>query len=327
MKQMSLAYTEFDLVTKKILKYELLGEVNLVITWFDLLALTMPHAPTCKTGWPASPTELMLRINLLQQFFGHFEPAKEDALDDIPLYQELAHMDASIMWQSDENRILRFRHLLEEHGLGQQIWASVNAQIIERSLMLKASTLVVATLFSAPSLTKNDSVGRGPKIHRTRKGDHRHFAMNGQIGMDTDSGLVYAVMTTVANAHDITQEHALLHGEKEVDFADSGYRGVQKREEIQAQHPDVHWHISMMPGQRKTMDKNKPVNALRVHLKKLKVGIRAKVKYPFRVIKCHFGHCKVRYRELANNPSQLLLMFALSNWWMAHEPISQGPQS
>ena len=71
------------------------------------------------------------------------------------------------------------------------------------------------------------------------------------------------------------------------------------------------WHIAMMPGQRKAMDKRRPVNALREQLEKLKASIRAKVEHPFRVIKCQFGHSKVRYRGLAKNTSQLLVMFAL----------------
>ena len=47
--------------------------------------------------------------------------------------------------------ILRFRHLLEEHGLGQQIQAAVNAKLIDRSLMLNSGTVVDASLISALS--------------------------------------------------------------------------------------------------------------------------------------------------------------------------------
>ena len=54
-----------------------------------------------------------------------------------------------------------------------------------------------------------------------------------------------------------------LHDEEEVVFADSGYRGVEKREEIEKQHPDVDWQIAMMPGKRKALDKSKPSHALR----------------------------------------------------------------
>ena len=49
--------------------------------------------------------------------------------------------------------------------------------------------------------------------------------------------------------------------------------------------------------------------------------MRAKVEHPFRVIKRQFGHMKVRYRGLAKNTSQLLVMFALSNLWMVRKVL------
>ncbi len=324
MKQMSLATTGFELVTKRTRKREFLDEMNLVIPWTELLALIAPHAPTGKTGRPPFPTEVMLRIHLLQQFFGHSDPAMEEALHDIPLYQEFARLDAGISRLPDESTILRFRHLLEEHELGQQILAAVNAKLIDRGLMLKTGTVVDATLIAAPSSTKNDKGERDPEMHQTKKGNQWHFGMKAHIGVDAESGLVHTVTTTAANAHDITQAHALLHGEEEMVFADSGYRGVEKREEIQEQHPDVDWQIAMTPGKRKALNKTKPSQALRDKLEKLKASIRAKVEHPFRVIKCQFGHRKVRYRGLAKNTSQLLVMFALSNLWMVRKRILQG---
>ena len=313
MKQMSLATNGFELVAKRTRKREFLVEMNLVIPWSELLALIAPHAPEGKTDRPPFPTEVMLHIHLLQHFFGHSDPAMEEALHDIPLCQEFANLDAGTMRLPDEGTILRFRHLLEEHGLGQQILATVNAKLIERGLMLKTGTVVDATLIAAPSSTKNDKGERDPEMHQIKKGNQWHFGMKAHIGVDADSGLVHTVTTTAANAHDITQAHALLHVEEEMVFADSGYRGAHKREDIQALHPDVDWHIAMMPGQRRAMDKGRPVNALREQLEKLKASIRATVKHPFRVIKCQFGHRKVRYRGLAKNTSQLMVMFALSN--------------
>jgi len=56
------------------------------------------------------------------------------------------------------------------------------------------------------------------------------------------------VATTAANAHDITQAHALLHGEETDVFADSGYRGLEKQEEIQAREHQPNWHVAMMLG-------------------------------------------------------------------------------
>ena len=126
-------------------------------------------------------------------------------------------------------------------------------------------------------------------------------------------------MGTVANEHDITQAHALLHGEEAVVFADSGYRGVTKREEIQAQYPGVDWQVVMMPGKRRALKKSETLDALIDKLEKFKASIRAKVEHHFRVIKCQLGYRKSRYRGLVKNTAQLIMLFALSNLWMVRK--------
>jgi len=324
---MSLATTGFELVTKRTRKREFLDEMNLVIPWRELVGLVTPHAPAGKSGRPPFDTEVMLRIHLLQQFFGHSDPAMEEALHDVPLYREFARLDAGATRLPDESTILRFRHLLEARELGPQILATVNGQLIQRGLLLKTGTVVDATLIAAPSSTKNSTGERDPEMHQTKKGNQWHFGMKAHIGVDAESGLVHTATTTAANAHDITQAHALLHGQEEVVFADAGYRGAAKREEIRAQHPDVSWQIAMMPGQRKALDKSQPAGVLKEKLEKLKASVRAKVEHPFRVIKCQFGHRKTRYRGLAKNTSQLLVMFAMSNLWMVRKRILQRLQA
>ena len=213
----------------------------------------------------------------------------EEAVHDIPLYWEFARLDVGITRLPDESTIQRFRHLLEEHQLGQQILATVNARLIERGLILKTGTVVDATLIAAPSSTKNQDGQRDPEMHQTKKGNQWHFGMKAHIGVDADSGLVHTVTTTPANAHDITQAAALLHGQEQEVFADSGYRGVHKCEEVQTQHPHVTWHIALMRGKRRAS------NALKEQMEEIEASIRAKVERPFRLIKCQFGHRKVRY--------------------------------
>jgi IS5 family transposase len=324
MKQISLAATGFELAAKRTRKREFLDEMDRVIPWSQLLALIAPHAPAGKTGRPPFATEVMLRIHLLQQFFGHSDPAMEEALHDIPLYREFAQLDVGTTRLPDESTILRFRHLLEAHDLGAQILEAVNAQLQRQGLLLKTGTVVDATLIAAPSSTKNAKGERDPEMHQTKKGNQWHFGMKAHIGVDADSGLVHTVLGTSANAHDVTQASALLHGEESDVFADSGYRGVHKREEVIEDHAQVSWHVAMMPSHRKALDKDTPMGAIMDALEKTKARIRAKVEHPFRVIKCQFGHRKTRYRGLAKNTSQLLVMFALSNLWMVRKRILQG---
>ncbi len=320
---MSLGAAGFERKTKRTRKREFLDEMNLVVPWAELLALIAPHAPQpgAKGGRPPFAVATMLRIHFLQNWFNLSDPAMEEALYDTPMFREFAGLDMGADLLPDESTILRFRHLLEAHNLSLQILATVNAMLTAKGLLLKQGTVVDATLIAAPSSTKNSTGTRDPEMHQTKKGNQWHHGMKAHIGTDAEGGLVHSVATTAANAHDITQAHALLHGEETDVFADSGYRGVDKREEIQAKHPGVSWHIAMMPGKRKAMDKSTPMGAILEQLEKTKASIRAKVEHPFRVIKRQFGFVKVRYRGLAKNTANLVTLFALSNLWMVRKRL------
>lgn len=56
--------------------------------------------------------------------------------------------------------------------------------------------------------------------------------------------MVHSLSGTAANVADIAQAHALLHGEEKEVFADAGYPGVEKREEIA---PSVRRSSGMWP--------------------------------------------------------------------------------
>ena len=149
--------------------------------------------------------------------------------------------------------------------------------------------------------------------------------MKAHIGVDADSGLVHAVVGTAANVSDVTQAHALVHGQETDIFADAGYQGVAKREE--AQGIKASWHVAMRPGKRRVLDKATPMGRVLDELEHVKARIRAKVEHPFRVIKRQFGHMKVRYKGLAKNTAQLHTLFALSNLWMARRRLLQGAKA
>ena len=322
MKQMSFASTGFECSSKRTRKREFLDEMELVVPWAELVALIAPHAPAAKTGRPPFPVETMLRIHFLQQWFNLSDPAMEEALYDVPLFQQFAGLDLGSSRLPDESTILRFRHLLEEHQLSQPILATVNATLQAKGLLLKSGTVVDATLIAAPSSTKNSSGERDPEMHQTKKGNQWHFGMKAHIGVDADSGLVHTVVGTAANVNDVTQAHRLVHGQESDVFADAGYQGVAKREDTQ--HIDVNWHVAMRPGKRKTLDLGHPMGAVLDKLEQVKARIRAKVEHPFRIIKRQFGHVKVRYRGLAKNTEQLHTLFALSNLWMARRRLLRG---
>lgn len=313
-----------NLSTRRKRKSVFLDEMNLVVPWTQLLSLVAPHAPRAKTGRPPFELTTMLRIHFMQQWFGLSDLVMEEALFETVLYREFAGL-SSVQRIPDRVSILRFRHILEEHQLAEQILATVNASLADKGLMLRQGTVVDATLIAAPSSTKNKDGERDPQMHQTKKGNQWYFGMKAHIGVDANSGLVHTVVGTAANVNDVTQASALVHGEETDVFADAGYQGVAKREEVQG--IEANWHVAMRPGKRRALDKSTPMGAILDKLEHVKARIRARVEHPFRVIKRQFGHMKVRYRGLAKNTAQLHTLFALSNLWMARHRLLQGLQA
>ena len=306
-----------NLSTKRTRKREFLAQMERVVPWTELEALIAPYAPQGLRGRPPFLVSTMLRIHFMQQWFTLSDPAMEEALHDVPLFREFAALNYETRLP-DESTILRFRHLLEENKLAAQILQTVNELLQAKGLLLKAGTVVDATLIAAPSSTKNASGERDPEMHQTKKGNQWHFGMKAHIGVDADSGLVHTVRGTAANVNDVVEANSLLHGQESDACGDAGYQGAAKRADA---GEGVAWHIAMRPGKRRALDKTRKVDALVDQLEALKASIRAKVEHPFRVIKRQFGHLKVRYRGLAKNTAQLTLLFALSNLWMVRRKL------
>ncbi|NYH12880.1 IS5 family transposase [Paraburkholderia bryophila] len=309
-----------DLSTKRTRKREFLDEMRRVVPWSRLIALIEPHYPKGKTGRPPFPIATMLQIHFMQQWFGLSDPAMEEALYDVPLYRDFAGLDEGMTRLPDESTILRFRHLLETHGLAAQMLTLVNEILSEKGLLLKSGSAVDATLIPAPSSTKNGSGTRDPEMHQTKKGNQWYFGMKAHVGVDAESGLVHTVIGTAANVHDINAAEALLHGQETDVYADAGYQGIEKRCEADA----VRWHIAMRPGRRRQLDLSDRLDAIYDQIERLKAGIRAKVEHPFRVLKQQFGYTKTRYRGLMKNTAQITTLFALGNLWMARKALRKA---
>ena len=125
----------------------------------------------------------------------------------------------------------RFRHILEENGIQQKLFAQVVQRLTEKGLMLRKGTIVDSTIIEAPSSTKNKKKERDPDAHQVKKGNTWHFGYKAHIGVDQDSGLVHSVEATGANTHDVTIVPKLLTGEENTVYGDSGYLGAEKQDD------------------------------------------------------------------------------------------------
>ena len=319
MSQMSFGDAEYAGKRKRTRREEFLGEMEKVVPWSSLEALIEPHYPKAGGGRRPYPLATMLRIHLMQNWFGFSDPAMEEALYEITPLRQFARlrMTGAI---PDETTLLNFRHLLEKHDLAPKILEAVNADLTRKGLLLRRGTMVDATIIAAPSSTKNADNARDPEMHQTKKGNQWYFGMKAHIGVDVESGLVHTVTTTAANAADVTQAEHLLHGGEVAVYADAGYTGAEHRVE----RTDISWHVAEKRGKVKAIV-NDAIREATKQLETLKARIRARVEHPFRVVKRQFGFVKVRFRGLAKNTAQVLTLFALSNLWQVRHRLLAMP--
>ncbi|EMO9597953.1 IS5 family transposase [Pseudomonas aeruginosa] len=317
MKQMTFADAEYAGKRKQTRKELFLIEMDQAVPWKGLVALIEPHYPKGEGGRPAYPLMAMLRVHLMQNWFGYSDPAMEEALYETTILRQFAGL--SLERIPDETTILNFCRLLEKHELAAGILAVINGYLGDRGLSLRQGTIVDATLIHAPSSTKNQDGKRDSEMHQTKKGNQYYFGMKAHIGADAESGLVHSVVGTAANVADVTQVDKLLHGEENMVGADAGYTGVEKRPEHEGR--EVICQIAARRSTYKKLSKRSALYKAKRKIEKAKAQVRAKVEHPFRVIKRQFGYVKTRFRGLAKNTAQLVTLFALSNLWMARRHL------
>ena len=318
MTQMSFSDAEYAGKRKQTRRERFLAEMEQVVPWEALLALIEPAYPKAGNGRRPYAIKTMLRIHLMQNWFGYSDPAMEEALYEVAPLRKFAGLSLTRGSVPDETTILNFRRLLETHDLAPKMLASVNTHLTDQGLLLRQGTIVDATIIHAAPSTKNKAKTRDPEMHQTRKGQQWYFGMKAHIGVDVESGLVHTVTTTAANVADINEVGNLLHGKEKTVYADAGYTGAEKRDGMTKRGRT--WHIAAKRGSIKAMAEGELKDAAK-HVEHMKAAVRSKVEHPFRVIKRQFGYQKVRFKGLAKNTAQILTLFALSNLWMARRTL------
>ena len=325
---MQASFSELEYAAKKKMtrRDRFLGEIEAVTPWLALAAEIQPFYPKGEgRGRPPIGLERMLRMYIAQQCFGLSDEGIEDAIYDSQAIRRFVGIDLSHESAPDATTVLKFRRLLETNQLTERIFAAINTLLATKGLILKEGTVVDATIIAAPSSTKNRDGERDPEMHQTKKGNQWHFGMKAHIGVDADTGITHTLVTTPANTADVTQAHALLHGQEVDAFGDAGYRGVEKRQENGSSKVD--WHVALRPGKRRALP-DTPLGRLAEKVEQFKASVRAKVEHPFHIVKNVLGLKKVRYRGLAKNTAQLFTLFGLANLLIAKRRLfalhSQG---
>ncbi|MBK8970445.1 MAG: transposase [Hahellaceae bacterium] len=146
MKQQSLEASGFEVYRKKTRKEVFLSEMDRIIPWKELSEAIRPYYPDVPKGAGRRPIglERMLRIHFLQHWFELSDPGAEEALYDSRAMRLFVGIDLGKELVPDETTICKFRHLMEKHNLGDELFRLVNVYLAESGLKVSRGTIVDA---------------------------------------------------------------------------------------------------------------------------------------------------------------------------------------
>lgn len=107
MKQISFADAEYAGKRQRTRRAIFLGEMDKVVPWKELIALIEPHYPKGEGGRPAYPLMAMLRVHLMQNWFGYSDPAMKESLYETTILRQFAGLH--LAWLPDPDGRARCR--------------------------------------------------------------------------------------------------------------------------------------------------------------------------------------------------------------------------
>lgn len=311
---------EYSKRKKKTRKAIFLEKMEEIVPWDEIIELIEPFYYHNKTGRPAVPLMIMVRMYLLQIWYSMSDPETEDSVYENYVFRQFMGINfkGKGLQVPDESCLCKFRHLLEKHKLGEKIFELVKKLLDDNGLIMHGGTIVDATIIAAPKSTRNNDKRRDPEMGSTQKGGNYYFGSKTHIGVDAGTGYVHSFTTTAANIHDITETHNLIREDDEVVKGDSGYLGIEKREEIKNDEhlSQVEYRIVKRPSSRRKL-KNYNARQWEKLIERGIIRVRQKVEYAFHVMKDIFGYRKNAYKGLVKNHQRTAVTLAMVNLFMA----------
>jgi IS5 family transposase len=305
--------TGFEQHTRKTRRAVFLEEMEQVVPWRELCALVEPHYPKPGNGRPPVGVERMLRIYFLQQWFNLSDPAVEEALYDSAVMRQFVGIDLGCEPAPDETTVCKFRHLLEEHQLGEQILGKVNLHLQAKRSADHDRHHRGRDHPARAQFDEEPKAARDPEMHQTRKGKQWYFGMKAHVGVDSKTKIIHTAVATAANVADSAVLPDLLHGEETRVWGDQAYRGqTEVIRDCAPQAQDCTHRRYRYKDHIDEVEREK---------NRSKSTVRSKVEHVFGVMKLKFGFEKLRYRGLKKNANQLFAVCALVNLYLARKKL------
>ena len=264
------------------------------------------------TGRPSFAPVVMLRVLLLQGWYGLSDPGMEEALGDRLSFRRFAGLalDERV---PDHSTISRFRTLLAERGLAEAVFTETARQLDARGVTIRQGTLIDATVIDAAATEPSRQKGGGrseadPDATWLKRPDgSARFGYKLHAAVDLGTGIVRRAIITPANVADVDHGHDLVIGDEAAVYADKGYVGPRLRNRLVAD--------GIRNRIQHKAQKNRPLTP-RQHLRNRLIGrIRGRIEGVFGALKRSYNLARMRFMGLARNSAATLL--TLVSWNLA----------
>jgi IS5 family transposase len=179
-KQITLSAFSDELATVRTKKKEFLSQIERIVPWGEWIEEIRPCYYKGERGNKPYDLELMLRLYVLQNLYDLSDMGTVAEVIDSRAFSDFCGVDSSNQ-VPDGDTLGRFRHILEDNGIQQKLFAQVVRTLMEKGLILKKGTIVDSTIVSAPSSTKNQKKERDPDAHSVKKGNAWHFGYKAHV--------------------------------------------------------------------------------------------------------------------------------------------------
>jgi IS5 family transposase len=286
---------EYSNRKRKTRREAFLEKMDKIIPWDAFIELIHPHYYKGERGRPPIGIETMLRMYLLQIWFTLSDERVEDEIYDSYAFKTFMGIDFYSHQAPDATTLCTFRKILEENALTIEMFRYIKDALDDNGLIMHGGSIVDASIFDAPRSTKNEKGERDPDMGSTKKNGQWYFGAKLHIGVDAGTGFIHDFETTSASDHDIEVAHELIRLDDDVFYGDAGFTGLEKREEMRSDFPDLQYRINV---KRSTIPKmsNGQKEKWAAYIESRKSAVRNKVEHPFHIIKDIFGFRKTPYK-------------------------------
>ena len=266
-------------------------------------------------GRPGYRPLLLFKALLLQAWYGLSDGELEYRLGDSLAFGRFVGLSLEDEIP-DHTTLCRFRNRLIAARALEKLFAELDRQLEAAGVVLKAGTLLDATLIetgaaSPPPLGREGEARDPDAAFAKRSGKPGStYGYKAHVGVDQGSGLVRAVITTPANVNDTVPADALIRGDEKAVLADAAYHTHARVRALKAR--GVKARLMRRPN------KHHPKLPQRLaRLNRLIARRRAAVETTFATWKRRMGLTAIRYLGLTKAHAQVTLVamaFNLRRW-------------